>query len=164
MNFFHSSNLLVQPSMFHLHLLPMVYQGSGLSLFINLSLLFSGTLASALYSFWHAPDISTALHNSCHTTSHLTVGCKSTVSYIYVVKIQFPTSMLWSLSKYLTAPDTRGTPTLTKHNRTLARHGYLLGFTLVCTSLPFHLPFSLPYSILPHFLEPIISPFYVSLI
>ena len=39
-----------------------------------------------------------------------------------------------------------------------------VGFTLVCTSLPFHLPFSLPYYILPHFLEPIISPFYVSLI
>ena len=38
------------------------------------------------------------------------------------------------------------------------------GFTLVCTPLPFHLPFSLPYSILLHFLEPIISPFYVSLI
>ena len=36
---------------------------------------------------------------------------------------------------------------------------FLWGFTLVCTSLPFHLPFSLPYSILPHFLEPIISPF-----
>ena len=42
--------------------------------------------------------------------------------------------------------------------------GAELGFTLVCTSLQFHLPFSLPYSIVPHFLEPIISPFYVSLI
>ena len=31
-----------------------------------------------------------------------------------------------SLSKYLTAQDTRGTPTLTKENRTLARLGSLL--------------------------------------
>ena len=45
-----------------------------------------------------------------------------------------------------------------------ARMAAAKGFTLVCTSLPFHLPFSLPYSILPHFLEPIISPFNVSLI
>ena len=36
----------------------------------------------------------------------------------------------------------------------------LFGFTLVCTSLPF----SLPYFMLPHFLELIISPFYVSFI
>ena len=36
------------------------------------------------------------------------------------------TALHRSLSKYLTAQDTRGTPTLTKHNRTLAMLGNLL--------------------------------------
>ena len=36
------------------------------------------------------------------------------------------TALHRSLSKYLTATDTRGSPTLTKHNRTLARLGNLL--------------------------------------
>ena len=36
------------------------------------------------------------------------------------------TALHQSLSKYLTAQDTRGTPTITKHNRTLARLGNLL--------------------------------------
>ena len=36
------------------------------------------------------------------------------------------TALHQSLSKYLTAQDTRGTPTQTKHNRTLARLGNLL--------------------------------------
>ena len=37
-----------------------------------------------------------------------------------------PTSLHCSLSKYLTAQDTRGTPTLPKHNRILTRLGILL--------------------------------------
>ena len=36
------------------------------------------------------------------------------------------TALHQGLSKYLTAQDTRGTPTLTKHNRTLSRLGNLL--------------------------------------
>ena len=36
------------------------------------------------------------------------------------------TALNQGLSKYLTAQDTCGTPTLTKHNRTLARLGNLL--------------------------------------
>ena len=36
------------------------------------------------------------------------------------------TALHRGLSKYLTAQDTHGTPTLTKHNRSLARLGYLL--------------------------------------
>ena len=38
----------------------------------------------------------------------------------------FSTALHQGLSKYLTAQDTLGIPTLTKHNRTLARLGYLL--------------------------------------
>ena len=47
---------------------------------------------------------------------------------IHPIGIVFPhsTALHRGLSKYLTAQDTRDTPTITKHNRTLVRLGNLL--------------------------------------
>ena len=66
----------------------------------------------------------------CSTVSQFSVTSDPNASSLLSIVFKRPgvagTALHLGLSKYLTAQDTRSTPFLTEHNRTLARLGYLV--------------------------------------
>ena len=82
--------------------------------------------ASCLFHIWNLVDINSTFNicgiqryqEFCHGDFHSHMARE----YCHTSS----TALHQSLSKYLTAQDTRGTPTLTEHNRALARLGNLL--------------------------------------